>query len=68
MTSDVAWARTAPAMVVREVLLGAAFRPLIALYARPTVRGVEHLEGLEGPVLFVANHASHMDTPHHLHH
>lgn len=63
MTSDVAWARTAPAVVVRDVLLGAVFRPLIALYARRTVRGVEHLEGLEGPVLFVANHASHMDTP-----
>ena len=63
MTSDVAWARTAPAGAVRELLLSAAFRPLIALYARRTVRGVEHLEGLPGPVLFVANHASHMDTP-----
>ena len=63
MTSDVAWARTAPAVAVREVLLGAVFRPLIALYTRRTVRGVEHLEALEGPVLFVANHASHMDTP-----
>ena len=63
MTSDVAWARTAPAVVLREVLLGAVFRPLIALYTRRTVRGVEHLEALEGPALFVANHASHMDTP-----
>jgi 1-acyl-sn-glycerol-3-phosphate acyltransferase len=63
VTSDVAWARTAPAVAVRELLLGALFRPLIGLYARCTVRGVEHLEGLEGPVLFVANHASHMDTP-----
>jgi 1-acyl-sn-glycerol-3-phosphate acyltransferase len=63
MTRDVAWARTAPAVAVRELLLGAVFRPLIALYARRTVRGTEHLEALEGPVLFVANHASHMDTP-----
>ena len=39
------------------------FRPLIALYTRRTVRGREHLEGLEAPVLFVANHSSHMDTP-----
>ena len=63
MTSDVAWARTAPAGAVRELLLSAVFRPLIALYTRRTVRGHEHLEGLQGPVLFVSNHASHMDTP-----
>jgi 1-acyl-sn-glycerol-3-phosphate acyltransferase len=63
VTSDVAWARTAPAAALREVLLGSVFRPLIALYTRRSVQGLEHLEGLEGPVLFVANHASHMDTP-----
>jgi 1-acyl-sn-glycerol-3-phosphate acyltransferase len=63
VTRDVAWARTAPAVAVRELLLGGVFRPLIALYARRTVRGLEHLEDLRGPVLFVANHASHVDTP-----
>ena len=63
MTSDVAWARSAPAGAVRELLLSTVFRGLIALYARRTVKGREHLEGLDGPVLFVANHASHMDTP-----
>ena len=63
MTRDVAWARSAPAGAVRELMLSTVFRGLIALYARRTVRGREHLDGLEGPVLFVANHASHMDTP-----
>jgi 1-acyl-sn-glycerol-3-phosphate acyltransferase len=63
VTSDVAWARSAPAVATRELLLSAVFRPLIALYARRGVRGHEHLERLQGPVLFVANHASHMDTP-----
>jgi 1-acyl-sn-glycerol-3-phosphate acyltransferase len=63
VTSDVAWARSAPAVAIRELLLSAVFRPLIALYTRRSVRGHEHLEHLEGPVLFVANHASHMDTP-----
>ena len=63
MTSDVAWARSAPAVAIRELLLSAVFRPLIALYTRRSVCGHEHLEQLEGPVLFVANHASHMDTP-----
>ena len=63
MTRDVAWARSAPAGAVRELMLSTVFRGLIALYARRTVRGREHLDELKGPVLFVANHASHMDTP-----
>jgi 1-acyl-sn-glycerol-3-phosphate acyltransferase len=63
VTSDVAWARSAPAVATRELLLSALFRPLIALYTKRSVRGHEHLGGLQGPVLFVANHASHMDTP-----
>ena len=27
------------------------------------MRGLEHLESLEGPVIFAANHQSHLDTP-----
>lgn len=63
MTRDSGWARTAPATVVREALLSAVFRPLIALYARRTVDGQQHLAALTGPVIFVANHSSHVDTP-----
>jgi 1-acyl-sn-glycerol-3-phosphate acyltransferase len=37
--------------------------PLMDLYTRRTVLGREHFVGLEAPVLFVANHSSHMDTP-----
>ncbi len=33
------------------------------LYTRRRVAGREHLEGHAGPVVFVANHNSHMDTP-----
>lgn len=33
------------------------------LYTRRLVTGREHLDGLTGPVVFVANHNSHMDTP-----
>lgn len=28
-----------------------------------TVKGAHHLEGLEGPAIFIPNHQSHMDTP-----
>jgi 1-acyl-sn-glycerol-3-phosphate acyltransferase len=37
--------------------------PLMDLYTRRRVAGREHLDGLTGPVIFVANHNSHMDTP-----
>jgi 1-acyl-sn-glycerol-3-phosphate acyltransferase len=60
---DIGWTRRQPATAVREALLSAVFRPLIALYARRTVTGHEHLDGLDKPVVFVANHCSHMDTP-----
>jgi len=60
---DVVWARSAPARVVREAVLLGVFGPLMELYTCRTVRGREHLDGLEPPVVFVANHSSHMDTP-----
>lgn len=63
MSKDLAWARTLPATALREVVIVGILAPLMDLYAKRTTRGREHLETLDGPVLFVANHASHMDTP-----
>jgi 1-acyl-sn-glycerol-3-phosphate acyltransferase len=60
---DRSWARSAAAGAVREALLHGILGPLIDLYTRGRVLGREHLEGLASPVLFVANHSSHMDTP-----
>jgi 1-acyl-sn-glycerol-3-phosphate acyltransferase len=58
-----AWARGRLAAAVREVLLCGVLGPLMDLYTRRRIVGREHLAGLEAPVLFVANHSSHMDTP-----
>jgi 1-acyl-sn-glycerol-3-phosphate acyltransferase len=63
LSDDVGWARSGPAVLVREVLLSAIFRPLIALYARRKVDGTTNLDGLRPPAIFVANHCSHVDTP-----
>jgi 1-acyl-sn-glycerol-3-phosphate acyltransferase len=38
-------------------------RPAARVLAPATVRGLEHLGHVDGPVIFAANHASHIDTP-----
>ena len=58
-----AWARTPAAKAVREGLLRFGFRPLVWNETAPRVEGVDNLEAVRPPVIFVANHASHVDTP-----
>lgn len=60
---DAPWARTAPAQVTRELIVCGLLGACMDLYTRRTVTGRERLAELSGPVIFVANHASHMDTP-----
>jgi 1-acyl-sn-glycerol-3-phosphate acyltransferase len=60
---DAAWSRRASARAVREVVLMGVLGPLMDVYTRRRVLGREHFDGLEAPVVFVANHSSHMDTP-----
>ncbi|GAC1534758.1 MAG: hypothetical protein NVS3B12_15980 [Acidimicrobiales bacterium] len=59
---DTQWARQAPARIARALVLDGVVKPAIGVVASPTVRGVDRLDGLEGPVIFAANHASHLDT------
>lgn len=58
-----AWARTSAASVVREGIQRFGLGPLMRSEVTPTVRGLDVLDRLEGPVVFVANHTSHLDTP-----
>ena len=57
------WARSRAAQVAREAAQKGALEPLLRSQVRTRVEGLDVLDGLEGPVIFVANHASHLDTP-----
>ncbi len=60
---DHEWSRRYPVRLARAVVLDNVTRPLAHLVAPTTVRGLEQLGLVEPPVIFVANHASHVDTP-----
>jgi long-chain acyl-CoA synthetase len=57
------WNRSLPARAVRRVSLPTWLLPLARVFAWLRVEGREHLQPSEGPVIFAANHQSHMDTP-----
>ena len=58
-----AWNRSLPARIVRRVLVPGFILPLARVFAWVHVDGRQHLDGLEGPVIFASNHQSFMDTP-----
>jgi len=60
---DVAWARSLPVRIAREGFLAWMLSPAMSLYTRRCAKRREVLTRLRGPVVFVANHSSHLDTP-----
>jgi 1-acyl-sn-glycerol-3-phosphate acyltransferase len=60
---DTDWSRKYPVRLARAMLLDNVTRPLARIIADPLVRGDEYLRTLEAPVIFAANHTSHVDTP-----
>ncbi len=58
-----AWARTPAGRLAREVVQRLGLFPLFHLEVEASVSGVEILDNLEAPVIFIANHSSHLDTP-----
>jgi long-chain acyl-CoA synthetase len=57
------WNRTWPVRLVRRISLATWVLPLARLFARLRVDGLSHLRELDGPVVFAANHQSHLDVP-----
>jgi long-chain acyl-CoA synthetase len=58
-----AWNRRWPARWLRRIVLPALILPLARIFAWIKVEGLENLRGIDGPVIFAANHQSHFDVP-----
>ena len=59
---DTSWARKPWARATRQFLLTTVTRPALQIIAKPIVDGTDRLTGVDGPLIFAANHASHLDT------
>lgn len=57
-----AWARTAAGGVAREAILRFGLKPIVWNETSPKIQGLDTLEGLEAPALFISNHTSHLDA------
>jgi long-chain acyl-CoA synthetase len=57
------WNRSWPARTFRRAHLATWVLPLARVFAWLRVEGRDHLDAIAGPVIFAANHQSHLDTP-----
>lgn len=62
-TPDVHWARTPAARAVRAALQAVLLVPLIRVVAPVRVVNKERSKQIDRPVVFIANHQSHLDVP-----
>ena len=56
------WTRSLPVRAFRRVFVGSIALPMQRRWLPLEVSGTERLEQLGGPVIFAANHSSHLDT------
>jgi 1-acyl-sn-glycerol-3-phosphate acyltransferase len=60
---DTDWSRRPPARLARAAIIEGPMRLAVASLAAPDRRGADRLAATKGPVIFAANHHSHIDTP-----
>src|SRR4051794_8323931 len=56
------WARSRPARAARELILRGGLGPIVRRETTLRVEGLDVFDDLDGPVVLVANHSSHLDT------
>ena len=59
---DTTWARSPVARALREAALAATLGPLLRASLHVAIAGQEQLERVEAPLIFAANHTSHLDA------
>jgi long-chain acyl-CoA synthetase len=57
------WNRLAPVRALRAVSQSLVLLPLARTFAWISVDGMQNLQRIDGPVIFAANHQSHLDGP-----
>ena len=57
------WNRTPPAAIIRRAGLTVFLLPLTRMFAWITLDGLDRLSDSQDPVVYAANHQSHMDVP-----
>lgn len=62
-TISLGWEHGTVGRTFRSLIQHALLFPVLRLLTPHTVRGADRLKGLRGPVIVVANHVSHLDTP-----
>ena len=56
------WTLTQPTKTLRWLFQQGVVHPAVAIFCDVHCSGLEHLEDVKGPVFFVCNHTSHIDT------
>jgi 1-acyl-sn-glycerol-3-phosphate acyltransferase len=57
------WARAPAARAARAAIQSGILAPLLRSQTAPVISGLDVLDGARPPVLFYANHTSHLDAP-----
>ncbi len=63
MDYDTEWARRYPTRLARVLVSELVARPAVQVLASPRVAGLDRIAHLDEPVIFAANHYSHLDAP-----
>ena len=56
------WSRTPAGRATRDAILSGVMKPMVWNETSPSVYGLDHLDGLRPPVMFISNHSSHLDA------